>query len=174
MAMVHHFIQGHMIVMTALIKPPLRHVLAVLISGILTLHSSSAMSQSLPYSLKVNDLLAKLTLDEKITLLHGTVQGFDMANQHDPENKAAVGFVPGVKRLGIPALRLTDGPAGARHPMYLATAMPAPVALAASFDPALAEKYGNVIGVEARALNQDVLLSPDGQYCSRAECGSQF
>lgn len=160
--------------MTTQQRHPLRRTLAIVISGILALGSGSAAAQSLPYSATVNDLLTKLTLEEKISFLHGTVQGFDMANQHDPENKAAVGFIPGVKRLGIPALRLTDGPAGARHPMHLATAMPAPVALAASFDPKLAEQYGNVIGVEARALDQDVLLSPMVNIVRTPQAGRNF
>jgi beta-glucosidase len=160
--------------MTTQAKLPLRRTLAIVISGILAFGSSAIAAQSPAYSPKVTDLLAKLTLDEKISFLHGTVQGFDMANQHDPENKAAVGFIPGVKRLGIPALRLTDGPAGARHPMHLATAMPAPVALAASFDPKLAEQYGNVIGVEARALDQDVLLSPMVNIVRTPQAGRNF
>lgn len=153
---------------------PLRRTLAIAISGILALSCGSVAAESSLYSTKVNDLLAKLTFEEKISFLHGTVQGFDMAHQNDPENKAAVGFIPGVKRLGIPALRLTDGPAGVRHPMHIATAMPAPVALAASFDPNLAEKYGNVIGVEARALDQDVLLSPMVNIVRTPQAGRNF
>lgn len=67
--------------------------------------------------------------------------------------------MPGVPRLGIPALRLADGPAGVRVARP-ATALPAPVLLASAFDPALAREYGRVIGREGRALGQDVLLSP--------------
>lgn len=58
--------------------------------------------------------------------------------------------------------------------MHLATAMPAPVALAASFDPKLAEQYGNVIGVEARALDQDVLLSPMMSIVRTPKAGRNF
>lgn len=146
---------------------------AIVVSAVMVL-SSQTVQASQPVSEPVASLLSQMTLDEKISFLHGTVQGFDMSNQHDPENKAAVGFIPGVKRLGIPALRLTDGPAGARHPMYLATAMPSPVALAASFDPALAEQYGNVIGVEARALDQDILLSPMVNIIRTPQAGRNF
>ena len=145
---------------------------AIVVSAVMALSSQAHASQ--PVSESVASLLSQMTLDEKISFLHGTVQGFDMSNQHDPENKAAVGFIPGLKRLGIPALRLTDGPAGARHPMYLATAMPSPVALAASFDPALAEQYGNVIGVEARALDQDILLSPMVNIVRTPQAGRNF
>ncbi|MFI6939001.1 beta-glucosidase [Streptomyces sp. NPDC050418] len=99
---------------------------------------------------RVESLIAKLTLDEKITLLHGA---------DDPRGLGQAGYVPGVARLGIPELRLADGPAGVRVKKP-ATALPAPVLLAATFDPSLARAYGEVIGREGRALGQDVLLSP--------------
>ncbi|HEY9367402.1 beta-glucosidase family protein, partial [Streptomyces sp.] len=99
---------------------------------------------------RVEELLGKLTLDEKISLLHGA---------RDPKSLGQAGYVPGVPRLGIPELRLADGPGGVRV-RKTATALPAPVMLAAAFDPGLARAYGRVIGREGRALGQDVLLSP--------------
>ncbi|MFG3281184.1 beta-glucosidase [Streptomyces sp. NPDC048111] len=103
-----------------------------------------------PGSRTVEALLGRLTLDEKIGLLHGA---------DDPKSLGQAGYVPGVPRLGIPPLRLADGPAGVRVTAH-ATALPAPVLLASAFDPALAREYGEVIGREGRALGQDVLLSP--------------
>ncbi|MFJ9138246.1 beta-glucosidase [Streptomyces sp. NPDC102256] len=99
---------------------------------------------------RVEALIRRLTLDEKISLLHGAA---------DPDSLGQAGFVPGVPRLGIPSLRLADGPAGVRVTRH-ATALPAPVLLASAFDPGLAHRYGRVIGHEGRALGQDVLLSP--------------
>ncbi|MET9388549.1 glycoside hydrolase family 3 N-terminal domain-containing protein [Streptomyces sp. NPDC002928] len=99
---------------------------------------------------RVERLIVRLTLDEKISLLHGAT---------DPDSLGQAGYIPGVKRLGIPPLRLADGPAGVRVTQH-ATALPAPVLLAAAFDPDLARRYGQVIGREGRALGQDVLLSP--------------
>ncbi|MFI8824955.1 glycoside hydrolase family 3 C-terminal domain-containing protein [Streptomyces sp. NPDC053431] len=99
---------------------------------------------------RVDALLAQLTLEEKTALLHGAT---------DPEGLGQAGYVPGVPRLGIPALRLADGPAGVRV-RTPATALPAPVMLAAAFDPGLARAYGRVLGREGRALGQDVLLAP--------------
>lgn len=99
---------------------------------------------------RVEGLLARLTLDEKISLLHGAT---------DPDPLGQAGYVPGVPRLSIPPLRLTDGPAGVRVTAH-ATALPAPVLLASAFDPDLARRYGRVVGREGRALGQDVLLSP--------------
>ncbi|MFC8919316.1 beta-glucosidase [Streptomyces sp. NPDC057116] len=98
----------------------------------------------------VDALIARLTLDEKLTLLHGA---------QEPRGTGQAGWVPGVPRLGIPPLRLADGPAGVRV-RARATALPAPVMLASAFDPALARAYGRTIGHEGRALGQDVLLSP--------------
>ncbi|MCX4879241.1 beta-glucosidase [Streptomyces sp. NBC_00847] len=99
---------------------------------------------------RVEGLIARLTLDEKISLLHGAT---------DPDSLGQAGYVPPVERLGIPRLRLADGPAGVRIAQH-ATALPAPVLLASAFDPELARRYGQVIGREGRALGQDVLLSP--------------
>ncbi|MFJ4829090.1 beta-glucosidase [Streptomyces sp. NPDC088747] len=99
---------------------------------------------------RIEGLIGKLTIDEKVSLLHGAT---------DPAPLGQAGHVPGVPRLGIPPLRLADGPAGVRVARH-ATALPAPVLLASAFDPSLAHRYGQVIGREGRALGQDVLLSP--------------
>ncbi|MEU4357121.1 glycoside hydrolase family 3 C-terminal domain-containing protein [Streptomyces virginiae] len=99
---------------------------------------------------RIDALLERLTLQEKTALLHGAP---------DPAGRGQAGYVPGVPRLGIPALRLADGPAGVRVSRP-ATALPAPVLLASAFDPALAREYGRVIGREGRALGQDVVLAP--------------
>ncbi|NUH42525.1 glycoside hydrolase family 3 C-terminal domain-containing protein [Streptomyces samsunensis] len=99
---------------------------------------------------RVDTLIGRMTLEEKVSLLHGA---------KDPLSLGQAGYTPGVPRLGIPPLRLADGPAGVRVSRH-ATALPAPVLLASAFDPALAREYGRTIGREGRALGQDVLLSP--------------
>ncbi len=101
----------------------------------------------------VDGLLSQMTLEEKSGMLHGDV---------DPNPEIGLngaGYVGGVPRLNIPPLRLADGPAGMRTSLP-ATALPSPIGLAASFDPELAYRYGEIIGVEGKARNQDVLLSP--------------
>lgn len=95
-------------------------------------------------------LVSEMTTADKIAMLHGTT---------DPEGLAGAGYLPGVPRLGIPELRLTDGPLGVRT-SEPATAMPAPIGLASTFDPQLAADYGQVIGSEGKAHGQDVLLAP--------------
>jgi beta-glucosidase len=99
---------------------------------------------------RIAALLQAMSLEEKISLLRGA---------RDPESLGQAGYWPGLPRLGIPPLRFADGPAGVVVAAE-ATAMPAPVLLAATFDPELARKFGEVMGREARALRQDVLLAP--------------
>jgi beta-glucosidase len=98
-------------------------------------------------------IVAKMTLDEKITELHGI---------HTAEHYR---YIPGIPRLGIPAFPMTNGPAGAgpggASPQLRATALPAPIALAASWDPALAHRYGVIAGNETRDLASDLLEAPD-------------
>jgi beta-glucosidase len=98
-------------------------------------------------------VVAKMTLDEKITELHGI---------HTAEHYR---YVPGIPRLGIPAFPMTNGPAGAgpggASPQLRATALSAPIALAASWDPALAHRYGVIAGEETRDLASDLLEAPD-------------
>lgn len=69
------------------------------------------------------------------------------------------GIVVGVPHLGIPPLRMTDGPAGVRLG-HVETAMPAPVGLAATFDRATAKRFGETVGEAGRATGQDVWLAP--------------
>jgi beta-glucosidase len=116
----------------------------------LTLLAAPATRATAQQQPAVDSLLRAMTLDEKLTLLHGT---------RDTLGEGGAGYVPGIPRLGIPAVRMSDGPAGIRTRMP-ATALPAPVMLSATFDPGLARRFGEVEGREGRARNQDVLLSP--------------
>jgi beta-glucosidase len=112
----------------------------------------------------IDALLDAMKLDEKLTLLHGA---------EDPTGKAGAGYVPGVERLGIPPLRLADGPAGIRTGLP-ATALPAPVMLAATFDPELARRFGEVMGQEGRARDHDVLLAPMVNIVRVPQAGRNF
>jgi beta-glucosidase len=73
------------------------------------------------------------------------------------------GYVPGVPRLGVPSLRETDASLGVTNPFNVrpgdtATALPAGLALGATFNPRLAYAGGNLVGAEARARGFNVLL----------------
>jgi beta-glucosidase len=112
--------------------------------------------------------VAAMTLDEKIGLLHGSValpwKGADGVQMPVPQGAIpAAGFVRGVPRLGIPALYETDASLGVSNPTDtrpgdVATALPASLALAATFDPTLSRKVGAMVGNEARAKGFNVLL----------------
>ena len=80
------------------------------------------------------------------------------------DTPAVAGYVPGVLRLGVPAQIASDAGLGVTNPNLKrvgdgATAMPSGLALASSFDPALAQKMGSTIGQEARAKGFNVLLA---------------
>ena len=108
-------------------------------------------------STTVEALIAAMTLDEKLGLVSGWPDRVSPPPQTD--RLIGVGFIPGVPRLGIPALTFTDGPAGVRMNLPT-TAMPAPVSLAATFSADLARRYGEVLGSDARARDQDVIFGP--------------
>jgi beta-glucosidase len=102
------------------------------------------------FSPQVKELLSQLSLEEKLSLTQGT---------HDPAYLGQAGYVAGVPRLKIPALRMADGPSGILN-RYDTTALPQAIALAATFDPILSREYGAVLGAEARATGMDVVLGP--------------
>ncbi|MDB4885238.1 MAG: glycoside hydrolase family 3 domain protein [Gemmatimonadetes bacterium] len=106
---------------------------------------------------RVEALIRALTVPEKLSMIRGGMPGVMGPSPADPIGE--VGYMPGVARLGIPPLRLTDGPAGIRV-APATTALPAPVSLAATFSEDLASQYGRVLGREARAMRQDVLFGP--------------
>ena len=93
----------------------------------------------------IRDVLAKMTVEEKIELVSGC-------------DNLSVGRIP---RLGIREVFMADGPQGIRREDgNKNTALPSGLALAASFDTDLAEKYGSVIGEEARACGIRASLGP--------------
>jgi beta-glucosidase len=105
---------------------------------------------------KIEDILAQLTLEEKVAMCHA-------------QSKFST---PGVDRLGIPEVWMSDGPHGVRGEInwddwgyanwtndYI-TAFPALTCLAATFSPELSGAYGFNLGEEARYREKDVLLGP--------------
>ena len=99
-------------------------------------------------------LIAQMTLDEKIQLVHGTGWGaMRPGSPIPPGSNEGAGFVPGIERLGIPGINLADSAVGVRMAAVesrYATLLPSSLAAAASFDPEAAYLYGSVIGRELR------------------------
>ncbi len=107
-------------------------------------HDRSWMNTSLSPDARAALVLAQLTLEEKISMVHG--------KSNDAYAMAAIA------RLGIPALTMTDGPAGINEGQ--ATSLPAPIGLAATWDLAAAEQYGELLASEAQATGHNVFLAP--------------
>ncbi len=99
-------------------------------------------------------LIQQMTLPEKIQLVHGTGWGaLKPGEPIPPGSNEGAGFVPGIDRLGIPAINLADSAVGVRMAAVesrYATLLPSTLAAAASFDPQAAYLYGSVIGRELR------------------------
>ena len=102
-------------------------------------------------------LLGELTLDEKIQLMAGDdpSTGF---NQAEPLEDRHTGESNGIERLDLPTVFYSDGPVGPRQGK--ATGMPASIALAATWDIDLAERYGAVVGNEVKLKGNDVVHAP--------------
>ncbi len=107
--------------------------------------------------------LERMRQPEKLSLVNG---GLGAPWGHGPKPEGAIGsagFVPGIPRLRVPALQETDAELGVANPGNIrrgdtATAMPSNLALAASWDVALARRQGEAVGAEARAKGFNVLL----------------
>ncbi len=94
---------------------------------------------------RTDDLMARLTLEEKVSLLAG---GSSFA-------------LNAIERLGIPSLRMSDGPTGVRSIKGIAaTVFPVGVAVAATWNPDTAEAVAAAIAREAHALGEHVVLAP--------------
>jgi beta-glucosidase len=109
-------------------------------------------------------VIKEMTLDEKIQLLHGPGwQAIFVPQESGPLTRAiaVLGFIPGVPRLGIPDLQMTDSNQGislAGTKGRYATALPSGEAMASAWDPALSYEIGTMIGQEMRAMGFNMSL----------------
>jgi len=120
------------------------------------------MNSSLSPDERAAMVLKEMTIDEKITLLHGTgMQGLSPMSPLAVHSNGGAGYVPGIPRLGIPAIQMSDAAYGVRssgeNGRY-STALPADVASAASWDLDAAYEYGALIGRELRAQGYNMTL----------------
>ena len=123
-----------------------------------------AMADTPDAAAKAKAIVAQMTPDEKVVLTNGIMPLPFVAGTVIPADAVAgAGYVPGVPRLGIPALKETDASLGVawvgglRHDG--ATAMPSGIAQAASWNPDLLYHGGAMIGGEARAKGFNVMLA---------------
>jgi beta-glucosidase len=107
-------------------------------------------------------VVREMTIDEKISMLHGTgMAGLSPMSPLAISSNGGAGYVPGIPRLGIPAIQMSDAAYGVRssgeNGRY-STALPADVAGAASWDLDAAYEYGALIGRELRAQGFNMSL----------------
>jgi beta-glucosidase len=129
---------------------------ALLAPSIAAAQAPPWMNPSLSPAQRADLLVAQMTLVEKVDLMTGD------------QGEAPVAFYNApIERLGIPELRMADAGAGiaprgweAVGPNEAATAMPAGIALGATWDPDVARTYGETVGEEARATGHQMLLGP--------------
>jgi beta-glucosidase len=120
------------------------------------------MNSTLSPDARASLVVKEMTLDEKITLLHGTgMEGLGPMSPLSVHSNGGAGYVPGIPRLDIPAIQMSDAAYGVRssgeNGRY-STAMPADVASAASWDLDAAYEYGALIGRELRAQGYNMSL----------------
>ena len=116
---------------------------------------------------RATDVEQQMTDEERFSMLvsvMGTNSVIPVRDKRIPEGvPMSAGYVPGVPRLGVPALLMSDASLGITNPGYregdTATALPAGIALGASFNPALARDAGAMLGREARSRGFNVLLA---------------
>ena len=106
---------------------------------------------------------AALTVDERIGLTHGLMAMPIFGAKIPPGAIGSAGFIPGVARLGVPALQESDASLGVANPLMVrpgdgATPLPSGLAIAATFDPEVAYAGGAMIGHEAWSKGLNVLL----------------
>ncbi|HEY4739280.1 MAG TPA: glycoside hydrolase family 3 C-terminal domain-containing protein [Candidatus Acidoferrales bacterium] len=92
---------------------------------------------------RIEAILGRMTIEEKVDMIGGVE---DLNIRAFPD-------------VGIPRLKMADGPLGVRH-YGPATAMAGGISMAASWDPSLAEKIGKEIGRDARAKGVNFMLGP--------------
>lgn len=119
---------------------------------------------------RINEILGEMTLEEKVAMCH--------ANSKFYSN--------GVERLGIEELAMMDGPHGVRseperHSWAClnreedkCTYLPTETALAATFNPDLAKRFGETLGSEARYRGKDIILGPGVNIIRTLLCGRNF
>jgi beta-glucosidase len=98
---------------------------------------------------RARQLVSQMTLDEKIAYCHGI-----------PATQGFTGHIPANTRLGIPELRLADGPSGVGNGSVGVTQWPDSKALAATWSPETATQYGMAYGAEQAAKGHNVALAP--------------
>jgi beta-glucosidase len=117
------------------------------------------LDKTQPVDKRVEDLVSRMTLEEKIYYLGGKNNGYDRMQP--------------IERLGIPPMKMADGPMGCRN-YGPTTAYPGGIALAATWDPDMARKLGVAMGRDCRARGVHIFLMPAVNIYRSPLCGRNF
>jgi beta-glucosidase len=139
----------------------MRRVYSIWLLVLLLLPVLPAVCQTAPVSpaateARAESLLRQLTLEEKIDIIGG-VDSF---------------YIRGNQRIGLPRLKMADGPVGVRN--YGPSTVFGGIGLAATWDPALAQRIGAVIGEDARSRGVHFMLAPGVNIYRAPMCGRNF
>jgi beta-glucosidase len=121
------------------------------------------VTSTAPISRRVAQLMSQMSLGDEISM----VEGHGSANPY-------VYYTPAISSLCIPAFGLEDGPAGVSDGLAGVTQLPAGVTLAATWDPSLARRYGQVIGAEEFGKGASVSLGPTVNIARDPRWGRSF
>ena len=160
-----------------LIKPRSANALLLLLFFVISVEIAAgqekkpqpAVQKDVALNAKIDAIVKKLTLEEKVSMLHAN----------------SIFGTAGVKRLGIPGLMTDDGPLGVREDIKegwasanlttdSATFFPNGSALAATWNPILAYRYGHALGEEAKARQKNVILAPAFNIARTPLCGRTY
>jgi beta-glucosidase len=147
--------------------------------------AGSVAAQDSSSDARAREIEAAMTDEERFLLILGLLGQHPRMNpvrdERIPEGTTmSAGYTPGVARLGVPALQMSDASMGVTNPGYIgregdtATAMPACIALGASFNPVLARVSGGAIGREARSRGFNVQLAGGNNLARDLRNGRNF
>ncbi len=131
------------------------------------------MDSTLPPDQRAAMVVQQMTLDEKLSLLHGR-GGFQAEG---PISNGGAGVVQGIPRLGLPPLQLADSAVGVRAAAErgrYATLLPSTIGAAATWDLKLAYEYGEVIGRELRDQQYNATLGAGVNLMREPRNGRNF
>ena len=132
----------------------------LILSALMLLVCQSAFSQpwaTATVEKRAKLLLSQMTLYEKLAYIGGD-KDF---------------YIREIKRLGIPEIKMSDGPQGLRNDGKT-NAMPCGIMLAATWNKNLAVNYGKALGEDARARGVHILLGPGVNIYRSPMCGRNF
>lgn len=132
-------------------------VLRSLVALFLVCFSLALNAQTADIDARVEQILSKMTLEEKIDYIGG-YNDF---------------YIRAIPRLGVPEMKMADGPVGVRN-YGRSTAYPAGIAMAASWDTDLVKRIGTSMGKDARARGVHFLLAPGMNIYRAPMCGRNF